>query len=140
MPACATDGCDRSARTRGLCSRHYMQWWRYGDATREPRVYGVDPATRLLLRTVAGPDGCLLWTGAPNEGGYSHVSVDRQEVHGHRVIWEAQVGVIPQGLTIDHLCRRPLCLNVTHMELVTNSENVRRAWAFRLRKEGPETT
>lgn len=33
------------------------------------------------------------------------------------------------GLTIDHLCRNPLCVNPDHLEPVTNSENVRRAAA-----------
>jgi hypothetical protein len=43
---------------------------------------------------------------------------------------ELFVGPIPEGLVIDHLCRNRGCINPTHMEPVTNAENV-------LRGEGP---
>jgi hypothetical protein len=36
------------------------------------------------------------------------------------------VGPIPDGLTIDHLCRTPACVNPEHMEPVTMAENIRR--------------
>jgi hypothetical protein len=45
----------------------------------------------------------------------------------HRVAYEALVGPIPDGMTIDHLCRNKRCLNPAHMELVTRGENTRRA-------------
>lgn len=45
----------------------------------------------------------------------------------HRREWEAVNGPIPDGMTIDHLCRVKLCINVGHMEVVTRSENSKRA-------------
>lgn len=44
----------------------------------------------------------------------------------HRVIYEALVGPIPEGLTLDHLCRIKRCVNPDHLEPVTHAENVRR--------------
>ena len=44
----------------------------------------------------------------------------------HRKAWIERNGAIPEGMTIDHLCRTKLCLNVDHMEVVTRSENSRR--------------
>ena len=44
----------------------------------------------------------------------------------HRVAWEDARGPIPDGLTIDHLCRVRNCVNVEHLELVTIAENNRR--------------
>ena len=46
----------------------------------------------------------------------------------HRVLYEAEVGPIPAGLTIDHLCNHKNCLETFHMEPVTSGENTRRAF------------
>lgn len=45
----------------------------------------------------------------------------------HRAVYELLVEPIPEGLTIDHLCRVPLCVNPSHLEPVTMAENIRRA-------------
>jgi hypothetical protein len=39
------------------------------------------------------------------------------------VAWELARGPIPEGLEIDHLCRRRLCVNPRHMAVVTHREN-----------------
>lgn len=44
----------------------------------------------------------------------------------HRVVYEALVGPIPDGMVIDHLCRQPSCVNPAHLEPVTRRENVLR--------------
>lgn len=47
--------------------------------------------------------------------------------HGaHRIAWQLTNGAIPSNRVIDHLCRRPACVNPSHMELVTIGENVLR--------------
>lgn len=73
---------------------------------------------------------CILWHGKPNQSGYGRVQVkiDNKWItkYVHRVKWEEANGPIPEGLTVDHLCFVPLCINTEHMELVTLSENLRR--------------
>lgn len=44
----------------------------------------------------------------------------------HRVAYELFVGPIPEGLTLDHLCRVRHCVNPLHLEPVTRGENTRR--------------
>lgn len=44
----------------------------------------------------------------------------------HRRSYETFKGPIPEGLTIDHLCRETLCINPDHLEAVTRQENSRR--------------
>lgn len=85
------------------------------------------PAEERFWARVAkrGPDECWLWTTG-DEGGYSHLVVDGQQVPAHRFAYELLVGPIPDGLHIDHLCRTPRCVNPAHMEPVTPAENARR--------------
>lgn len=88
-------------------------------------------AESILARTIRDGD-CLIWQGAQNSRGYGSVT----NGHGgsmlaHRKVWESVNGPIPEGLTIDHLCMTPLCLNVEHMEVVTRAENARRGCAAR---------
>ena len=33
MKVCAIDGCDKRVQARGLCSKHYTRWRKYGDPT-----------------------------------------------------------------------------------------------------------
>ena len=44
----------------------------------------------------------------------------------HRIAFELHKGIIPKGLTIDHLCRVLSCVNPSHLEVVSMKENVLR--------------
>lgn len=70
---------------------------------------------------------CLHWTGSLNSSGYGTFGVAGKAKLAHRVAYEALVGPIPEGMTIDHLCRVTHCVNVAHMEVVTRAENLRRS-------------
>src|SRR2546421_371384 len=71
--------------------------------------------------------GCLLWQGAKNRCGYGHLKVGAHTHLAHRFIYETYRDVIPEGLQLDHLCRRRDCVNPDHLEPVTARENTRRA-------------
>ena len=79
---------------------------------------------------------CWLWTGRKNRKGYGifHFSIPRLGTKGqlaHRFVYLNYVGPIPDGLTIDHLCRVRNCVNPFHLEPVTIRENVQRGYAAR---------
>jgi hypothetical protein len=61
------------------------------------------------------------------KNGYGTVSWNGKRWLIHRAIWTETCSPIPAGLTIDHLCRNKVCVNVRHMEVVTLAENSRRA-------------
>lgn len=79
----------------------------------------------MLARCEVTPDGCWIFRGALNSKGYGSVGIDEQGTTAlaHRVSWEAHRGPIPDGMTLDHLCRNKPCLNPEHMEQVTRAEN-----------------
>jgi hypothetical protein len=70
---------------------------------------------------------CWLWHGSVNQAGYACLSISRsRQVLGHRFIYMLARGPIPVGLVIDHLCRRPACVNPAHLDVVSQRVNVYR--------------
>jgi hypothetical protein len=81
------------------------------------------------LERVDKTETCWNWTGAKQDNGYGRFSLGGKGariVLVHRWAYEQFVGPIPEGLTIDHLCRNTACVNVAHMEVVTRAENAYR--------------
>jgi hypothetical protein len=84
---------------------------------------------------VGGPSGTMHWRGTPcwhwtratNRGGYGVTGAGHSEKWlAHRLTYTLQVGEIPDGLELDHLCRNRSCCNPSHLEPVTTLENQRR--------------
>ena len=79
-----------------------------------------------------GSDACWPWCGARNGDGYGLISLRRDGARqivrsAHRVAYELERREeIPDGLTLDHMCRNPRCVNSRHLEVVTNRENILR--------------
>ena len=73
-----------------------------------------------------GPDACWPWTANRKPSGYGQFRLCGRTHRSHRVGYEIQVGPIPDGLVIDHLCRNRACQNAKHLEPVTIGENIRR--------------
>lgn len=75
--------------------------------------------------------GCWIWEGAAQTCGYGLISVNAKFQKAHRIAWELYRGAIPEGMVIDHKCRRRNCVNPDHLEPVTDEENIRRGWRTR---------
>ena len=69
---------------------------------------------------------CWVWTASGNHGGYGYVSFNGRQQVAHRVLYQILVGPIPEGLTLDHLCRNRRCVNPAHLDPVSNRENILR--------------
>lgn len=78
-----------------------------------------------ILRS--GFDSCWYWTGALFTQGYRQVCTPPfRNKKAHRVIYELIKGPVPEGLWLDHLCRKRNCVNPNHLEPVTHRENTLR--------------
>lgn len=93
---------------------------------------------RFLAKVREAENGCHEWTAGQNGRGYGVFAYGTRAnpngrsnsnmgmVLAHRWAYEYFVGPIPEGLTIDHLCRNRLCCNPAHLEVVTQRENTLR--------------
>jgi hypothetical protein len=89
--------------------------------------YGRTLRERLFSRLIAEPSGCLVWTGHKDEYGYGRIQAGTgRPQYVHRVVYLLEVGQIPDGLELDHLCMNPSCASPAHLEAVTHAENMRR--------------
>lgn len=84
---------------------------------------------RLWPKIKVHPLGCWTWQGTINHAGYGTFKMKGKRHLAHRLLYELEVGPIPEGLEIDHLCFTRCCCNPAHLEPVTHAENVRRMWA-----------
>lgn len=77
--------------------------------------------------------GCWVWRDRCNERGYPVIGW-RGNAGKH--VYEAEVGVVPAGLELDHLCRVRRCVAPHHREAVTHAENMLRiSWRYRCRRK-----
>jgi hypothetical protein len=74
----------------------------------------------------AGLGRCWIWTGTPTPKGYGQMTVAGANVETHRLSCRIAGRRLRKDRVVDHLCRRPLCCNPTHLEQVTREENLRR--------------
>lgn len=75
------------------------------------------------------PSGCWIWKQGTDTHGYPKANVNpgHRTRLVHRVSYEVFVGPIPDGLELDHLCHRILCVRPLHLSPVTTAENSRRS-------------
>ncbi len=91
-------------------------------------IVSLDRLNELLDRVdYCGPNGCWIWQGGKsgNYGMYPPFK-NQPNVHTHVLFFRIQIGEIPEGLVLDHLCRNPICCNPKHLEPVTQRENLLR--------------
>lgn len=91
------------------------------------RRYGYREYVKFTDLIHKAENGCWDWQGVTERGGYGifRTPSGRIEV-AHRASFEHYHRPIAPGMEIDHLCRRPGCVNPDHLEEVTRAENFAR--------------
>lgn len=84
-------------------------------------------SARIASRSEPEPNlGCLLFLGCVTADGYGQIRFGTERFMAHRLAYEAAVGPIGEGLTLDHRCKQRSCVEVRHLEVVTQGENTLR--------------
>lgn len=95
----------------------------------------MDPYERLLSEVITTSDDCWEVQRMRNNAGYSRVQIGGgggSYVQGHRLSYERNVGPIPDGMVVDHVCRNRTCINPDHLQLLTMPQNSgRNAWSLK---------
>jgi DNA-directed RNA polymerase subunit RPC12/RpoP len=92
-----------------------------GHHPRPDLPYSIDPVT-----------GCWIPDSRPSLDAYGKRGVFGKQIGAHVWQYEQAKGPVPEGMVLDHLCRRPACINPDHLEPVTGTENVRRGNAAKV--------
>lgn len=79
--------------------------------------------------------GCWLWTAYTNPAGYGTFRGYGKNALAHRFSYEAYIKPIPEGMTLDHLCRVRGCVNPAHLEPVPLLVNLARGDTWKPRPQ-----
>jgi len=93
-----------------------------------------DPFERWAAKVVRLESGCWWWTAGRfggRGGRYGHFALRHGvSVAAHIFAFEQFRYPVPEGLTLDHLCRNTWCVNPFHLQAVTLKVNVLRGTSF----------
>ena len=134
---CTVEGCRRKHLAKEMCAAHYQRY-KKGLDLNLPIIEQVSLSERFWSKVdkngpITKPElrPCWLWTACKDGGGYGRFIIDKQIYGTHNVAYTLEVGPVPVGLELDHLCRVRHCVNPKHLEPVTHQENVVRGDAMK---------
>jgi hypothetical protein len=82
------------------------------------------PLEQRFWKNIEKTDECWLWKGAlRGRVGHGVITVGQRIRAAHRVSYEMNVGPIPDGMVVRHLCNTPNCVRPDHLAVGTRAEN-----------------
>lgn len=83
---------------------------------------------RRFWEKVQKTESCWIWTASVSTPGYGQFGMNGKNRIAHRLALEDSRGEIPSHLQVDHKCRNKRCVNPSHLDIVTASENTLRGF------------
>ena len=77
--------------------------------------------------------GCWVWSShLDKRTGYALIWRGKSPAKAIKIVYEQEIGPVPDGMDLDHSCRERPCVAPHHLEPVKPSENMRRkSWRYR---------
>jgi hypothetical protein len=120
---CKIKDCEGKVKAKGLCIKHYTRKIRYGDPNITKIIVG-DSKKRLIDNSVIAENGCMEWAKF-KKNGYGVTSLNGRLEQAHRASWKVFNGEIPKGLQVNHKCHNRSCINIDHLYIGTQKENMK---------------
>ncbi len=79
---------------------------------------------RLIVKSKQVESGCIEWQGSIDACGYGKCSTFGGETLAHRMMWMAADNIIPGGMYVLHHCDNPRCVNIVHLFVGTQQDNM----------------
>lgn len=70
-------------------------------------------------------NGCLVWTGHRSFGDRGRFHLNGKLMIAARAAWIIERGEIPEGMLVLHRCDNAPCVDIDHLFLGTQSENIK---------------
>lgn len=130
LPMCKHDGCQgrlglkpKDSR-QGYCRKH--DYLLLGEPHRTADA--IEKTRNKFVAQIVGDavNGCWVWAGRINGKGYPLINVGNHEWLAHRYSYGSFIGGHEPGLTLDHVCRNPLCVRPDHLMPMTLLSNTRK--------------
>lgn len=79
-----------------------------------------------FYKKLSPPDenGCILFNGEILRGGYGRMCINYKKIVAHRISWIIHNGTIPKEKQVLHKCDVRRCVNIEHLFLGTNEDNI----------------
>jgi hypothetical protein len=128
---CCIVGCDRPARSLGMCSVHYRRA-RDGKSMAAPVrqvLRHLSDGDRIKAKILVAANGCWEWQASRTPLGYGQMRFRGTRELAHRAAWIVFCGPIPKDdsaygtLGVLHRCDNPSCVNPEHLFLGDQRSN-----------------